>query len=182
VRHFRDAKSRLAKADVLSGRNLGKDVGEELLNGERIASSGHTVSPSTASKSTESVTMATFQLPTRRLILAGGFAVAVAAAPAITAISVPTEVTSEPIAACVAGESQDTFTNVCVPDLVPNSPEGFTTTAANPDVPEIDGIPCIGHGSAACVGLAEDQQAEGPPAVPRSTVSSSPTVTGYTGP
>jgi hypothetical protein len=174
VRHFPRAKSRLANADVLSDHTFGKGIGEKLMNGVRIASSVHAVSPSTASKSTESVTMATFELATRRLILAGGFAVAVAAAPAITAIVVPTEDTSTPIAACVAGESEDTFTNVCVPDVVPNSPGGFTTTAANPDVPEIDGIPCIGRGSAACVGLAEEQQAQGPMPIPQSTISSSP--------
>jgi hypothetical protein len=107
------------------------------------------------------------------MILAGGFAVAIAAAPAITAISMPTEVTSTPLAGCVGGESEDTFTNICVPDLVPNSPE-FTTTAANPDVPEIDGIPCIGRSAGSCVGLAEEQQAQGPMPVPQSTISSSP--------
>jgi hypothetical protein len=133
----------------------------------------HRPAPTTASKFTEGVTMANFRLPTRRWILAGGFAVAVAAVPAITAISVPTGIPSAPLAACVGGETEDSFTNVCVPDIVPNSPE-FTTTAANPDVPEIDGIPCIGRSSGACMGLAEEQQAQGPMPIPQSTISSSP--------
>ena len=34
--------------------------------------------------------MATFQFPARRLILAGGFALAVAAAPAVAIVSTPT--------------------------------------------------------------------------------------------
>jgi hypothetical protein len=115
--------------------------------------------------------MVTFQLPAR-LILAGGFAVAVAAAPAIAALAVPTAGMPAPsIAACPSGESEDTFTNVCVPDLVPNSPE-FQTAPGG--LPEIDGIPCTGANSGQCIGLAEEQQAEGPQPVPHSTVSSSP--------
>ncbi|HEX2285466.1 MAG TPA: intersectin-EH binding protein Ibp1, partial [Mycobacterium sp.] len=43
-----------------------------------------------------------------------------------------------------------------------------------PDIPAIDGIPCAGHNSGQCIGLAEEQQAQGPQPVPRSTVSSSP--------
>jgi hypothetical protein len=114
--------------------------------------------------------MATYKLHVRRLILAGGFAVAVAAAPAIVAFATPT--TSAPsVAACPAGESEDTFTNVCVPDVVPNSPQ-FQTTPG--ELPQIDGIPCTGANSGQCIGLAEEQQAEGPQPIPRSTVSSSP--------
>ena len=117
--------------------------------------------------------MATFQFPARRLILAGGFALAVAAAPAIAIVSTPTPTSAPPIAACTPGEEEDVYTTVCTPMLVPNSPL-FTTTAANPDVPEIDGIPCTGRDSGACIGLAEEGEAAGPPAVPRSTISASP--------
>ena len=73
-------------------------------------------------RTTESVTMATLKLPARRLILAGGFAVAIAAAPAVAVVAVPTN-SAPTIAACPGGESEDTFTGVCTPDLVPNSPE-----------------------------------------------------------
>jgi hypothetical protein len=111
-----------------------------------------------------------FALPRRLLI--GGFIVAAAAVPTISVFSAPEP--NAPLAQCQSGEEHDVFTTTCTPFLVPRSPEGFTTTAANPDVPEIDGIPCIGHAAAACVGLAEDQAAMGPQPVPRSTISSSP--------
>jgi hypothetical protein len=58
--------------------------------------------------------------------------------------------------------------------MVPNSP-GFTTNAANPDIPEIDGVPCTGgRSSGACIGLAENAEDAGPQPVPRSIISSSP--------
>ena len=116
--------------------------------------------------------MATLQLSTRRLILAGGFAVAVAAAPAIAAFTVPTPDTA-PMAQCPGGEEADQFTGVCVPHLVPNSPT-FGTTSPTGGLPEIGGIPCTGANTGQCIGLAEEQQAQGPQPIPRSTVSSSP--------
>jgi hypothetical protein len=126
-----------------------------------------------SAKTTESVTMATLQLPARRLILAGGFAVAVAAAPAIVAFATPAAAPAPSVAACPSGETEDTFTNVCVPDLVPNSP-AFGTTSPTGGLPEISGIPCTGANSGQCIGLAEEQEAQGPQPIPRSTVSSSP--------
>jgi hypothetical protein len=116
--------------------------------------------------------MTTHPITTRRLILAGGFAIAVAIAPAAAIVGHPTH--SAPLAACDSGEEEDVFTTSCTPFLVPNSPQGFTTTAANPDIPEIDGIPCTGRGSGACIGLSEDEAAAGPQPVPRSTISASP--------
>ncbi len=116
--------------------------------------------------------MANFPIPVTRLILAGGFALAVAAAPAVGLLGHSDP--GVPVAACNSGEEEDVFTTTCTPFLVPNSPSGFTTTAANPDIPEIDGIPCTGRDSGACIGLAEEAQAAGPPPVPRSTISSSP--------
>jgi hypothetical protein len=115
--------------------------------------------------------MATLKLPARRLILAGGFAVAIAAAPAVAVVAVPTN-SAPTIAACSGGESEDTFTGVCVPDLVPNSPEVGVTSAGG--LSEIDNIPCTGANTGECIGLSEEQQAQGPMPVPRSTVSSSP--------
>ena len=116
--------------------------------------------------------MTTFPISTRRLIVASGFALAVAVAPVIAAIALPTHVA--PIAACTPGEEEDVYTTVCTPFLVPNSPSGLTSIPGNPDIPAIDGIPCTGRDSGACIGLAEEQQAEGPQPVPRSTISSSP--------
>ena len=122
----------------------------------------------------ESVMMATFHLPTRRLILAGGFAVAIAAAPAVALFAVPTSGSSAPsISACAGGETEDQFTNICVPDIVPNSPS-FTSTSPVGGLPEISGIPCTGRNSGECIGLGEEQNAAGPIAVPHSEVSSSP--------
>ncbi|HEX2285467.1 MAG TPA: intersectin-EH binding protein Ibp1 [Mycobacterium sp.] len=115
--------------------------------------------------------MATPSFTFRRLLLIGGFAVAAAAAPSVALISTPEPGAS--LAQCSSGEEHDTFTTTCVPFMVPTSPPLFTTTAANPDVPEIAGIPCIGHNSGACLGLAEDQ-ALIPHPVPESTISSSP--------
>jgi hypothetical protein len=116
--------------------------------------------------------MATLELSVRRLILAGGFAVAVAAAPAIAVVTLPSA--SVPLAQCPSGEEEDTFTGVCVPHTVPNSGAAFSSIPGNPDLPAVDGIPCTGHNSGQCIGLAEESEAMGPQPVPRSTVSSSP--------
>jgi hypothetical protein len=108
----------------------------------------------------------------RRHLLIGAFVVASAALPAIAAFSTPEPGIAQ--AQCSSGEESDSFTTTCVPFLVPNSgPQGFTTTAANPDIPEIDGIPCTGGNSGACIGLSEDQSLL-PNVTPRSTISSSP--------
>ena len=69
------------------------------------------------------------------------------------------------------------YTGVCVPHTVPNSPAStpFGSIAGNPDIPEIDGIPCTGANSGQCIGLAEDAPQYVPPT---SSVGSSPTVHG----
>jgi hypothetical protein len=113
----------------------------------------------------------------RRIVLAGGFALAIAAAPAVAAFGLQPTVSGSVVAACDSGEDADQFTGECVPFVVPNSPSPFTTTAANPDIPEIDGVPCTGHDSGACIGLAEDAPQY---VAPESSVGSSPTVTGST--
>ena len=130
----------------------------------------HNFGRQTNSKTTESVTMATLKLPLQRLLLAGGFAVAIAAAPAVAVVAMPTHAPT--IAACPGGESEDTFTGECTPDLVPNSPEVGVTSPGG--LPEVDSIPCTGGNSGQCIGLSEEQQSEGPMAVPHSSVSSSP--------
>jgi hypothetical protein len=120
--------------------------------------------------------MAVIQVQTRRFLLAAGIGLAVVGGPALAVAAMPGAAVSTPLAACTGGEEEDEYTTTCVPFLVPNSPDddGFTTNAANPDIPEIDGVPCTGHDSGACIGLAEEQQAMGPQPVPRSTISSSP--------
>jgi len=115
--------------------------------------------------------MATFQFSAQRIVLAGGFALAVAAAPAIAAFTIPS---TGAVAQCANGESEDPFVGTCVPDLVPNSPEPFNSVAGNPDLPEVNGIPCTGGNSGQCIGLGEEAQSAGPQVVPHSSVSSSP--------
>ena len=121
--------------------------------------------------------MPNFEFSARRLLIAGCFTLAVAAAPAVAAFAAPSPAPSSHLAGCSAGEDADQYTGECVPFMVPNSPVPFTTTAANPDVPEIDGVPCTGQDSGACIGLAEDAPHY---VAPDSTVGSSPTVTGST--
>lgn len=131
------------------------------------------------------MTMATFPISMRRLIFAGGFAVAAATAPAIAAFAVP--MSSGPAVACPSGEEEDLYSGLCVPHTVPNSPGSFSATPANPDLPSVNlpggggSIPCTGANSGECIGLAEEQQAQGPQPVPESTVGSSPTVHGSIG-
>ncbi|MDT5125281.1 MAG: hypothetical protein QOG79_1606 [Mycobacterium sp.] len=119
--------------------------------------------------------MAPFEISARRLLLAGGFALAVAAAPAVAAVAVPIA-PATPVAACPAGEEEDLYTNECLPHTVPNSP--LSTPAGNPDIPEIDGVPCTGRNSGQCIGLSEDAA---PAVTPESTVGSDPTITGSEG-
>jgi len=118
--------------------------------------------------------MPTLKLPARRLLLAGGFAVAVAAAPAIAAFAVPVPGSPAPsVTACPGGESEDVYTGECVPDLVPNSPSPEFQATSPGGLPEISGVPCTGANSGQCIGLAESQ--EGSTFVPpESSVSSSP--------
>ena len=129
--------------------------------------------------------MATFPISMRRLIFAGGFALAAAAAPAIVAFSAP--LPAGPAVACPSGEEEDLYTGNCVPHTAPNSPGNFGSIAGNPNLPAINApggggsIPCTGANSGECIGLAEEQQAQGPQPVPESTVGSSPTVHGSIG-
>lgn len=127
--------------------------------------------------------MATMKFSARQVIIAGGFTVAVAAAPAIAFVAAPTPA-SAPLA-CAGGEENDLYTNACVPHLVPNAGEPYSVIGGNPDLAAVNlpggggAIPCTGHNSGQCIGLAEEQQA--PLVSPESSVGSSPTVTGSTG-
>lgn len=126
--------------------------------------------------------MATFPFSMRRLIMAGGFAVAAVAAPAITVFALP--MSSAPAVACAGGEEEDLYTGMCVPHTVPNSGSPVAETPALPSV-EVPGgggsIPCTGANSGECIGLSEEQQSEGPQPLPESSVGSSPTITGSIG-
>jgi hypothetical protein len=119
--------------------------------------------------------MATQRFIASRVILTGGFAVAALAALAVTTFAASAfDAPASTISACPSGETEDLYTTMCVPDLVPNSPSPLTTIAGNPDMPAIDGIPCGGHNSGQCIGRAEEQQAQTPLVEPHTSVSSSP--------
>ena len=122
--------------------------------------------------------MAISDLSARRLVLAGGFALAIAAAPAVAAFTALTPAPGPSVVAdgCGGGEEADTFTGNCVPHTVPSSP--FSSIPGNPDVPAIDGIPCTGANSGQCIGLAEDAPQYVPPT---SSESNTPTATGSIG-
>jgi hypothetical protein len=113
--------------------------------------------------------MGTHEISARRLVIAGGFAVAIATAPAVAAFTAPTVAPS--FGACSGGETEDVYTNVCTPDMVPNSP------SPQGGLPSVDGVPCSGANSGQCIGLSEDAPQYVPPT---SSVGSSPTVTGST--
>jgi hypothetical protein len=61
---------------------------------------------------------------------------------------------------CPAGESEDFFTGVCVPELSPAVVQ--LTPSLFGGAPEIDGVPCTGHNSYECIGLAEENLGAGP--------------------
>ncbi|CAN5819594.1 hypothetical protein BH09ACT7_BH09ACT7_29780 [soil metagenome] len=111
--------------------------------------------------------------PVRRLFLAGGFAVAIAAAPAVAFFAAPGASPSAPIAACPNGETEDLYTDICTPALSPNQPGGISySTPGDPNsVPEVAGVPCTGRNTGQCIGLSEEQV---PEVTPHSTLSSSP--------
>jgi hypothetical protein len=114
--------------------------------------------------------MANLKNSAQRLVLAGGFVLAVAAAPAWTAFEIPS---IGPTAACPVGQILNTATGGCEVPPMTNPPGGFSfSTPGDPNsVPEIQGIPCTGANTGQCIGLQENQ----PPMVqPRSTLSSSP--------
>jgi len=122
--------------------------------------------------------MASNTSPTRRLLLAGGFAAAVVAAPLIAAVgaAVPGDMT--PAASCPTGEVLDTASGACKPatDKTPTTqnpidPEnvplqpGSVTSSRPGDVgslPEVNGIPCTGGdggggSTSECIGLEQSQ-------------------------
>jgi hypothetical protein len=106
--------------------------------------------------------MAPLEFSAKRIILAGGFALAVAAAPMVTAFSAPFTAVAAPAASCPAGEEEDLFSGSCLPHTVPNSPTGGSPSspvgsiAGNPDLPQVNGIPCTGRNTGECIGLQED--------------------------
>ncbi len=94
----------------------------------------------------------------RKIFAAGGFALAVVAAPAIAVVATPAS--DVPVAQCAEGQSPHPETGACVTGPNLGAP---SVAPGNPDVPMVDGIPCIGHHAAECVGLEESQAGSHPP-------------------
>ena len=98
----------------------------------------------------------------RRIILAGGFALAFAAAPAVAAFAVPVAANAAPAASCPAGEEEDLYSGACLPHTVPNSPvnNGLPpspiTEIPGGSLSSIDGVPCTGGNTGECIGLEEN--------------------------
>ncbi|MCX2928903.1 intersectin-EH binding protein Ibp1 [Mycobacterium sp. CVI_P3] len=115
--------------------------------------------------------MANLKNSVQRLALAGGFAIAVAAAPALTAFVVPATAS---VAACPEGQTLNQETGGCeaMPGAAPQDGASYSTPGDSNSVPEVQGVPCTGANTGECIGLQEDQQA--PAVEPRSTISSSP--------
>jgi hypothetical protein len=104
----------------------------------------------------------TFHLSSRRAILIGGFALAVAAAPAVAAV-VPAVNAPTPVAECPAGAVMEPTSEACVSGGEQNVPEAI---AGNPALPQVDGIPCTGANTGECIGLQESQGGGGPLPIP----------------
>ena len=107
--------------------------------------------------------MATFPLPARRLILAGGFAVAVLVAPAVAAFTGPAPAGIP--SACSAGETEDPYTYACVPELAPGSP-----AVGAPSEQELTA--CSGGNQSQC--LESQLYAPAPVQMPNTRVQQSP--------
>ncbi|WP_167097418.1 intersectin-EH binding protein Ibp1 [Mycobacterium sp. DL592] len=120
----------------------------------------------------------------RRILLAGGLSIAIAAAPAAAFVALPSHAPAGPALACPAGEVEDIYIGECTPELVPNAPGGnyptptnsgggvsFSTPGDPGSLPEVQGIPCTGANTGQCIGLEENQV---PDVQPHSSISSSP--------
>lgn len=121
--------------------------------------------------------MASLTNTTHRVLLAGGFALAVAAAPLTAILSAPAQ-PGPAVASCPTGEELNAATGACKPvtDKAPSTfnpinPEkaplqpGEITSSRPGDVgelPEVNGVPCSGShgggsGTGECIGLQEEQ-------------------------
>ena len=116
--------------------------------------------------------MATFSTLTSRLLVAGGFAVAIAAAPVVVALSTPAGPASNAVADCPSTEVLDPNSGACQPisDVAPQTTNpiepGVTDLAPGAltesgqgnagQLPEVDGIPCNGGNTGLCMGLEEN--------------------------
>jgi hypothetical protein len=118
--------------------------------------------------------MATLKNSARRLAIAGGFALAVAAAPTVAAFTILSTGPAPAVAACAPGEVVNPADGACVPGPVDTKPGEISNSmpGAPGSVPEVQGIPCTGANTGQCIGLQEEQPL--PNVEPHSSISSSP--------
>jgi hypothetical protein len=105
----------------------------------------------------------------RRLLIAGGFAVATVATPAMFALSGPAPATLLGQTDCPPGMTVNPVSGSCFEggnEQAPGPVQGPTNQLG-----EINGIPCTGRNTGECIGLSEEQV---PEVQPHSSVSSSP--------
>lgn len=122
--------------------------------------------------------MATSSSYTQRLLLAGGFALAIAAAPLVVAAAGHPSGPLPALATCPSGEVHDPVSGTCKPATVnpldpgkvPLQTEGLTSSRPGDvgSLPEVHGIPCnSNHGGGGstgeCIGLEQSQQTVHPP-------------------
>jgi hypothetical protein len=120
--------------------------------------------------------MATLTALTNRLLIAGGFAVAIAAAPVMVTLATPTGTIGNAVADCPSTEILDPATGACQPiqdvapptqnpinpentTLQPGSLTEGTGTGSVGELPTVDGIPCNGGNTGQCIGLEASQGA-----------------------
>ena len=135
-------------------------------------------------------TLMTLRNSTQRLLLAGGFTLAITAAPIAAALIAPAVGPAAPaVASCPTGETLDTASGACkpvtdqtVPSLNPIEPGAVSLqpdsiTSSLPgkqgQLPEINGIPCNGDNTGLCMGLTEENANE-TIQQPKTSISSSP--------
>ena len=83
--------------------------------------------------------MTSIEFPLRRVIVAGGFAVAVAIAPAIGFLAGPTPTGTQNVA-CGAGLEEDPYTYACVPHTVPGGVGGATGAPSEQELTACSGV------------------------------------------
>lgn len=122
--------------------------------------------------------MATITALAHRLLLAGGFAVAVAAAPVVATLATPSGPASPAVAECPPNEVLDSVSGACRPATDPTNPTfnpvdpninnlqpGSVTSGQPGDVgrlPEVNGIPCQGDNTGLCIGMQENNPGGAP--------------------
>jgi hypothetical protein len=118
--------------------------------------------------------MATHTTFARRMLIAGGFAVAVSAGPLAAALGTPGGPAAPALAQCPPNEvlnpnsgacepvtdadSAPTTTNPIEPGITDLQPGALTESGAGNvgQIPEVNGIPCNGDNTGLCLGLNEN--------------------------